>query len=135
MKGISPLVATVLLIAITMTIAGMLAYWASSFVMTRTEEVEESECVRAFFTIYSCKYDNGNLNFVLKNDRYVELKNLTAYVLYPNATVFNYTLNETLPALVMKSFNVSGVSLDFSSLVVRTHCANVVQAVSADRCR
>lgn len=130
MKGISPLVATVLLIAITMTIAGMLAYWASSFVATRIDEVEEAECIRAFFTIYSCTYNNtaNELNFILKNDRYVELKNLTAYVLYPNATVSNYTLNGTLPPLVLISYNVSGVSEDYSSIVVRTHCANVQQA-------
>ena len=36
-KAVSPLVAAVLLIAVTMTIAGMLAYWASGFVRQQTE--------------------------------------------------------------------------------------------------
>lgn len=126
MKGISPLIATVLLVAITMTIAGLLAYWASSFVTTKTEEAEKTECVQASFRIYSCSYNSTTkqLSFILKNDGNVELKNLTAYVLYPNATVIGYDLNDTLPALVLKSFNVSA-SEDYSSIVVRTHCANV----------
>lgn len=126
MKGISPLVATVLLIAITMTIAGILAYWASNFVITKTEEVETGACLQAFFRVYDCSYNSSaqTLNFILKNDRYVELSNLTAYVLYPNATVSNTTLNGTLPSLVLKTFNVSASS-DYSSLVVRSNCASV----------
>jgi len=39
-KGISPLVATVLLIALTLTIAGIVAMWASSFTQAKLTEAE-----------------------------------------------------------------------------------------------
>lgn len=39
-KGISPLIATVLLIAFTMAIAGMMATWATSFVSTKMAETQ-----------------------------------------------------------------------------------------------
>ncbi|MEM5815310.1 MAG: archaellin/type IV pilin N-terminal domain-containing protein [Candidatus Aenigmatarchaeota archaeon] len=45
-KGISPLVATVLLIAITMTLAGILAFWGSSFVKTGLPTEEETQKMR-----------------------------------------------------------------------------------------
>ncbi len=58
--GISPLVAAVLLIAVTMTIAGLLAYWATSFVRTSLPETNrtEAECRLADFSIYFCSYNS-----------------------------------------------------------------------------
>ena len=56
-KAVSPLVAAVLLIAVTMTIAGMLAYWASGFVRLQTETFSNqsvvSKCNFADFKVYS----------------------------------------------------------------------------------
>jgi flagellin-like protein len=130
MKGISPLVAAVLLIAVTMTIAGMLAYWASSFVRTQTEQFENqtiaTECSFADFRFYSCSYNSTSyeLRFILENFA-VELKNLKAYIIYPNDTITTRDLNETLPAGTMKGFSLSGISPDFSEVIVRTHCTEV----------
>ena len=39
-KGISPLIAAVLLIAFTMVIAGLMATWATNLVKTETSELE-----------------------------------------------------------------------------------------------
>lgn len=41
-KGISPIIATVLLIAVTMAIAGMMATWAQNFIGNRMSDVEEN---------------------------------------------------------------------------------------------
>jgi flagellin-like protein len=131
MKGISPLVATVLLIAVTMTIAGMLAYWASSFVKTQTGQFENqtltSECRFADFKFYSCNYNSTSqqMTFVLENFRSVTLKDLVAYIVYQNGTVANYSLNATLPGASMKGFTIGNVSSDYSSVTIKTHCSEV----------
>jgi len=44
-KGISPLIATVLLIAFTMAIAGIMATWATSFVQAKITETENQTSV------------------------------------------------------------------------------------------
>lgn len=128
-KGISPLVAAVLLIAVTMTIAGLLAYWAASFVRTSLPEMNktEAECRFADFMIYSCNYNSTSrrVNLILENIRDIELKKLKAYFIFPNATVSDaYNLNATLPGGTLKSFTISNVD-DFSKISIRTHCPDV----------
>lgn len=131
MKGISPLVAAVLLIAVTMTIAGMLAYWASSFVRTQTEQFENqtltTECNFAGFKIYGCSYNSTSqeMTFILENFRSVTLRDLEAYIIYKNKTIANITLNGTLEAGTMRSFRITGVSPDYNSLIIKTHCPDV----------
>jgi flagellin-like protein len=131
MRGISPLVATVLLIAVTMTIAGMLAYWASSFVKTQTTQFENqtlaTECRFADFRFYSCNYNSTSqqINFVLENFRSVTLRDLIAYIVYQNGSVSNYSLNEALPGGTMKGFSIGNISSDYSSIIIKTHCPEV----------
>jgi flagellin-like protein len=131
MKGISPIVAAVLLIAITMTLAGGLALWATKLVGQQLPEPEsEVECRLANFDFLSCKYNasTGNLIFTLSNRRTVELRNLTAFISYPNGSSSpGINLNSTLKtgADAVVSFTVSSVSSDFSSILIRTHCPDV----------
>jgi len=130
MKGISPLVATVLLIAVTMTIAGMLAYWASSFVKTQTGQFENqttTECKFADFRFYACSYNSTSqqMKFILENFRTVTLRDLVAYLIYQNGSVTTYQLNETLPGGAMKGFTINDVSPDYSSIKIKTHCPEV----------
>jgi flagellin-like protein len=126
-KGISPLVAAVLLIAVTMTIAGLLAYWAASFVKASLPETNETEtqCRFADFSIYSCSYSNRTVNLILENTQNVDLENIKAYLIFSNSTVSDaYSLNETLPAGVLKSYTISDVD-DFSKISIKTHCPDV----------
>lgn len=129
MKGISPIVAAVLLIAITMTIAGVLAYWSSTFVERSlpVENATTSECRFAQFEFISCKYNSTaqSLTFSLNNVRNTELKNLTAYVEYNNGTILpsgGYALNESLPGGKIGIYSISNVGSDFSKLLIKTHC-------------
>ena len=129
-KGISPLVAAVLLIGVTMTVAGILAYWASSFVRTQVTRFENetimSECNFADFRIYACSYnpDESKLTFILNNIRTVELRNLTLYVIKQDNTVESIPLNESLPGNSLKSFSVS-LAPDYKSITIKTHCPGV----------
>ena len=126
-KGISPLVASVLLIAVTMTIAGVLAYWAAGFVRTSlpvTNETE-SQCRFADFSIYSCSYANRTLNIILNNLQNVELRTIRVYLIFPNSTVSDsYELAGTLPGVMMKSYTLINMD-DFSKISIKTQCANL----------
>jgi flagellin-like protein len=131
MKGISPIVASVLLIAITMTLAGGLALWATKLVGKQLPEPEsEVQCSLASFDFLSCNYNasTGNLIFTLSNRGSVELKNLTAFINFPNGSSYlGSSLNATLNtgANAVKSFTISGISPDFSSVLIKTNCPNV----------
>jgi len=138
-KGISPLVASVLLIAATMSIAGILAYWASSFVSKQTETFENqsvtSECNYAGFKIYSCNYNASTrkLTMILENTRDVALKELNIFIFYPNSTVSSpIHLNDTLTANQFKSFAIDNID-DFSTLTVRTQCSEISKSSSCSR--
>jgi flagellin-like protein len=138
MKGISPIVAAVLLIAITMTLAAGLALWASKLVGDNLPAPEEEvQCKFASFDFQSCKYNSTTqqIIFSLTNRRTVELKNLTVFINYNNGTISpGISLNETLKtgADSIKSFAVSSVSSDFSTILIKTHCPDVE---SSDKCQ
>lgn len=127
-KGISPLVAAVLLIAVTMTIAGVLAYWASTFVRGQTDtfanQTVASECNFASFVVEACSYDQANerMTFILNNVGSIDLNNVTVFTIYPDNTVNSTGTGQGLPSATLKSFSVSGVSPGFSTVSIRTHC-------------
>lgn len=135
-KGVSPLVAAVLLIAVTMTIAAMLSYWASGFVRSRTEEWEKrlpaGECSFANFRVYSCKYDTGTITMVLENVKDVDLRNITAYVLNSDSSIDVKTGLSDLPALQIKSYSLTGISASYEKITIKTHCPDVIVT---DDCR
>jgi len=139
MKGISPIVAAVLLIAITMTLAGALALWATKLVGEKLPSPEtEVECKLANLDFLSCKYNSTtkNVTFTLTNRRNVELRNLTAFVYYTNGSVSTgVELNGTLKTgtEAIKTFSLTGVSSDFSSIIIKTHCPDVETSSSCTR--
>lgn len=62
-KAISPIVAVILLIVLSVSLASILLYWGSDFIFTNTSKVDDSvsnECVGAHITINSCDYDKAN---------------------------------------------------------------------------
>lgn len=130
-KGISPLVAAVLLIAVTMTIAGVLSYWTSSFVKTRLEKERNEtvmiECAGADFEIYGTPtYDetSKNLSFVLHNKQFIELKDLKALFFYSSG-ITEKPLNQTLLGNSYTSFTVESVEPNYTQFKVVTHCPGV----------
>jgi flagellin-like protein len=134
-KGISPLVAAVLLIAATMGIATILTYWASTFIKSSLPPVANqsySPCLYADFNIHSCSYTNstptkGNVTIILRNLMDVELRNLTATVFYPDGSIKTYDLqpDNVLPKNIFKGFSIVNVDLPYTKIVITTHCPYV----------
>ena len=109
MKGISPLVASVLLIAITMSIAGILAFWVSSYTTQTLPTVNRTaeECRYSNFEIYSCNLNisSSTITLTLHNIGQYEIINLTSYVVFVNNTVGPIIqLNGTLASGEFKSY-------------------------------
>ena len=67
MKGISPLIAAVLLIAFTMAIAGIMATWASTFSRERLIGAsEEAECIGTL-DLSALSFNNGTISVKVRN--------------------------------------------------------------------
>jgi len=81
-KGISPLVAVIMLIAFTMIVAGILAGWATRFASEQRASLEK--CVRANLIIKRATYDSvaGNVTLMLYNPGTVPLRGFQVVVTY-----------------------------------------------------
>ncbi len=131
MKGISPIVAAVLLIAITMAIAGILSFWAGSFVQKNIKENEntiEIDCINAKFRIYStCSYipQSKEIKFILENQRNIELNLTSLYVFYPNNLLTQIPISLRLPGNQLIPFNISNIDPGFESFQIRSNCPDL----------
>ncbi|MFH0832856.1 MAG: hypothetical protein V1900_04005 [Candidatus Aenigmatarchaeota archaeon] len=91
MKGISPLIASVLLIGITMTIAGVMATWATSF---PSSKLGSTKCVFAL-GIADLSFSEGNVTVRIENtNNNFNLSTLKASIIYddPKKNVENILL-------------------------------------------
>ena len=132
-KGLSPIVAAVILIAATMSIAGILTFWATGFVKSRLTSVEnttvETSCIAAQFRLYSGTYDNSTspstLYLILENQRSIDLTLNNLYLFYPNGDLEEKTLTGTLEGNKLKSFNVTDIKDGFTNGMIKTNCPDV----------
>ncbi|MEM5801151.1 MAG: hypothetical protein QW350_02400 [Candidatus Aenigmatarchaeota archaeon] len=131
-KGLSPIVASVILIATTMAIAGILSFWAGSFVEKKIGESEstttEIECLKSKFNLFTpCRYNQTKkeISFYLDNQSPHDIILDGLYVFYPNNNLRSYKLSIKVPANQPFPFNQSGIEPGFISFQLRTTCPNV----------
>ena len=115
-KGISPLVAVIMLIAFTMIVAGILAGWATRFATEQRSILEK--CVRANVVIKRATYSVGNLSLMLYNAGTVPLRDFTVQVTYDSVgppMPSTWTVKDTIDANSFETYshNVSNTSVDF----------------------
>jgi len=83
MKGISPLIAAVLLIAFTMAIAGIMATWATTFSQQR---LGSAQCALAL-SVEGLKFEDGIITVALRNNNNkINLTGLVGSVSYSDMT-------------------------------------------------
>jgi len=145
-KGISPLIASVLLIAFSVAVFGIIQMWGISFVKTQTEDVSnrtdrELNCVYGGITVSNLKYCNHYFSGIVKNSNQIDLKNITLQIIYLNATNQKFPLNNsvggaymTINAGEMDSFNISMGGSNYDRLHFYTlTCPDVYDdAISSD---
>ena len=127
----SPLIAAVILIAVTMSIAGILSFWVSGYMKTKLGESEnatkETGCLGADFKIHSIDFNNDtrSLYIVLDNRRAVDLIIENVYFFYPDNKIDTKTLNEELKGNDIKPINITGVDEGFLSGKIKTNCPEI----------
>jgi flagellin-like protein len=124
MKGISPLIATIMLIAFTMIVAGILAGWATQFVTQSRSELQF--CSKAQLLIQRAYYDNTTqtLTLHLFNTGDVPLNGFTVRLTYQN---------ESLSLEKFESMNIS--YQDIKTVTVQTDETLSQVAVQSLQCR
>jgi flagellin-like protein len=143
-KGISPLIATVLLIAFTVAVAGIVSVWITTFTTTSTQSVSghsetELVCVYAGVKLSDLKYcsSNGRMSGIVENTNLIDLGNITLQVIYQNASsqkiylCLNGSSCNALGASTMaltprekQSFNVSIGGSNYDKIHLYTNCTN-----------
>lgn len=129
-KGLSMIVAAVILIAATMSIAGVLIYWSSGFVQKRLAETgnmtDETACFGAEFKIHSASYSNGTFFLRLDNNRAIDLTLENLYLFYPDNKMETVSLNGTLlRGNEIKQFTLTNITDGFTSGEIKTNCPTV----------
>ena len=144
MKGISPLVATVLLIAFTVAVAGLLSNWLTGFASQTTQQVGTSSsntlsCSYGGVSLGSLKFSSSSntISGNIENTGTVSLGNVSLQIIYSNKTVANYLLctvsgvannctakNISLIPRDLVTFNISAQNT-YESLRIATNCSGV----------
>jgi flagellin-like protein len=117
-KGISPLVAVIMLIAFTMIVAGILAGWATRFATEQRSMLEK--CVRSNIVIKKAVYDtvDENISLMLYNAGTVPLKDFQVQVTFdesgPEMPV-TWNIESTLGANSFETFihNLTDYNIDY----------------------
>ena len=126
MKGISSLIAVIMLIAFTMIIAGILATWTTNFATRQRVQIEF--CSEASAYIQGGTYDSGTqtLNLIIFNNGKVPLS-FSGILTYKNGTVLKYPTNlDNVTAGNIKTFAMSGVSSDLEQATIQSkECVGV----------
>jgi hypothetical protein len=91
MKGISSFIATILIIAVTVAVGGIISSWMIHFVSTETKTVgSQSEleitCNDGAISLSDLKYHCPKLSGKVKNTGKIDLGNITLEIQYTNAT-------------------------------------------------
>jgi len=120
-KGISPLVAVIMLIAFTMIIAGILAGWATRFASEQRANLEL--CVRANMIIRSASYANNNVTLMLYNAGTVPLRGFNVQVTYDTGgppLPDTWEIKEQLEANTFQTFSHELANISVSYIEVRS---------------
>lgn len=135
-KGISPLVAVIMLIAFTLIVAGILAGWATQFAQTQRRSVER--CIDARVLLQRGTYDSasGNLTLVVYNYGRVPLE-LFALLTYRNMEL-HPTGTESYPGRLnvsaggIAAFIIPDVTNDLEEVMIQSERCPGVQDILRD---
>lgn len=148
MKGISAMIATVLLIAFTVAVAGVISSWLMSFTKTSSETVSTQAntqlvCSYGGISLSGLKYASNIMNGTIENTQTVSLGNITIQIIYLNKSTITSKL--CLVGSVANDCGVATISLfpresvsfsinassNYETIRVYTNCSNVYDSASS----
>ena len=141
MKGISPLIASVLLLAFTMSISMIVMGWFSSFTRVTTENVSYSStqavsCSAASVSIERVYVTGTSASIIVKNDGFSNLNITGVIVNSTGGTCLSssvYLTKGNITSLTLTGcYGITAVSCTgFSRAVVNTNCGGVEDTVTS----
>ncbi len=136
MKGISPLVAAILLIAFTVAIAGILATWADKFTKGKLAEIEPSTACLGALDINSVSFSGGTISARMRNlGRNVNLSNFVTTLEYSDGEPFKiYPKKEPYPIDSSVPQFLSPGDIDFISIPTGDDRKPSFVRIAADPC-
>lgn len=116
-KGISPILASVLLLAATLAVAGIFTGWAPNLVQTVTEATEDQtehriECDRASLEMVSSNYNGSAVETALRNNGQMDLPDITLAVFNEGDSLIAQETNITLDSGQLSDETVHDVDED-----------------------
>jgi len=116
-KGISALIATILLIVVAVVLVGIILSWGQNFVLKGTSQASETidtTCTGAAVNILSCDYNSvaENIKLTLVNSGSIVFKNDT------NFNVLLIDANNDLNSSNLNVLNSAGLGLGESATVI-----------------
>lgn len=119
-KGISPLVAVIMLIAFTMVVAGILASWASQFALTQRAQIQT--CSGAYiFLQHGVYYNSTNiLDLIVWNNGDVPLSGFTVLVTHTNDSASSHAQTINISSGAIETISVENLGSDIKQVVVRS---------------
>ena len=143
MKGISPIVSSVLLIAFTVTVAVIIGSWYRNLAKTSAETVKEQTtesltCTYGGINLYDVKFSSTTnyVNGKIKNTGNVVLGDVDIQIFYVNGSSIVYEKNFTMDPGEIIGFNVSSGCSSLSEIDfvrVKTNCSNVDAKVESSK--
>jgi flagellin-like protein len=141
-KGISPLVATVLLIAFTTAIASIISFWLipflKEFFQSTTQQTDiQLKCSKGGISLFDLKYNlsSSYLSGKIENTGSISLGNFDMEIIYTNYTIernglcssngiiiFCETSNLTLLPRSLVFFNLQ-ISSNYDTIIINTNCS------------
>ena len=140
MKGITPLIATVLLIALTLAVAGIFGGWLTSFTKKTGTTVQQSSDIRVTcsyggIALSSLQYNNTssntNITGAIENTDIIDLGDIDVEIFFTNSTRYLADLNITLKPGEKTTFNFNINTTTYDKIRVKTNCSNVFDQVSS----
>lgn len=124
-KGVSPLIAVIVLIAFTLIVAGMLATWASRFAR---ETLPTTDCFNIDVIIQGATYDPGTstLNLYVKNRGTIALT-FDTLLKYQNGTITQAGQTYTADANQLRTFTFTGISNTLEEATIQSQECTSVQ--------
>jgi len=120
-KGVSPLIATVLLIAFTIAVAGIISVWLTQFTKQQTNLVTtqgntQVQCGTAGISLRNVQYCSNYISGQIINSGSIGIGNVTITLLYYNASRESWYLQDLVTSLTKSSTCCGNLSMSPGSI-------------------
>ena len=87
MKGVSPLISVIMLIAFALIVSGLVVTWGIGFTESKRSEIQTCSKAQILMERAYFNQDTGKINLVVRNTGRIPLKGFTVLLSYENGTV------------------------------------------------